>query len=88
MPDAGPLVCLVHLSDLLCRVRHVNYGYEEILAVALADNSACKHLLNSYPALAEIDFVRFTLDIDGAMDQIAALVDSIFAPPRATIAKA
>jgi len=82
LPAAGPLVCLVHLSDLLCRVRNLGYGYEEVLAVALAQDSAWNHLMAAHPALADVDLVRFTLDIDGAMEQITALVDSVFAPPR------
>lgn len=83
LATAGPLVCLVHLSDLLCRVRNLGYGYDEILAVALAEDTAWSHLLTSYPTLADFDLVRFTLDIDGSMDQIAALVDSVFLPGKA-----
>ena len=83
LATAGPLVCLVHLSDLLCRVRNLGYGYDEILAVALAEEAAWSHLVASYPALADMDLVRFTLDIDGSMDQIAALVDSVFVPSKA-----
>jgi HD-like signal output (HDOD) protein len=79
---AGPLVCLVHLGDLLCRVRNLGYGYEEVLAVALAQDTAWKHLAVAYPKLADVDLVRFTLDIDGNMSHIAVLVDSVFAPPQ------
>jgi len=82
LSTAGPLVCLVHLSDLLCRVRNLGYGYEEILAVSLAQDSAWKHLLRTYPKLAEVDLVCFTLDIEGAMEEIATLVDSVFAADR------
>jgi hypothetical protein len=78
----SPLVCLVHLSDLLCRVRNLSYGYYEVLAVSLARDSAWKPLITAYPSLAEVDFVRFVLDMDGRMPQISALVDSVFAPPR------
>ncbi len=82
LPTASPLVCLVHLSDLLCRVRSLGYGFDEVLAVAFAEDAAWKHLLVAYPALAEVDLVRFTLDIEGAMDEIATLVDSVFASDR------
>jgi len=85
LQPAGALVCIVHLSDLLCRVRNLGYGYDEILAVALAQDSAWKHLLIAYPALAEVDLVRFTLDIDGSMDEIAILVDSVFASDRRAV---
>jgi putative nucleotidyltransferase with HDIG domain len=76
--DAGPLACFVHLSDLLCRVRYLGYGYDEIIAVDLGGDVAWQILLASYPALENVDLVRFTLDIDGAMNQIVATVDSIF----------
>ena len=88
MPKATPLVFLVHLSDLFCRLRNLSYGYGEIMAVAFPEDPAWSHLLKVYPALADIDLVRFTLDIDASMEQIAALVDAVFAPPKATGASA
>ena len=78
LPVAGPLACLVHLSDLLCRVRYLGYGYEEIMGVELGGDAAWQALTRTYPALENMDLVRFTLDIDGAMDQIAVTVDSVF----------
>jgi HD-like signal output (HDOD) protein len=85
LPDAGPLACLVHLSDLLCRVRYLNYGYDEIIAVDLGNDAAWQLLVGSYPALQNMDLVRLTLDIDGAMDQIVATVDSIFGARRSAV---
>ncbi len=82
LPDAGPLACLVHLGDLLCRVRYLGYGYDEIIGVDLSGDEAWQALITSYPALANVDLVRLTLDIDGAMDQIVATVDSIFGAKR------
>jgi len=75
---AGPLACQVHLSDLLCRVRYLSYGYDEIMGVELGGDAAWRILVASYPALENMDLVRFTLDIDGAMDQIVATVNSVF----------
>jgi putative nucleotidyltransferase with HDIG domain len=75
---AGPLACLVHLSDLLCRVRYLDYGYEEVIAVDLGGDEAWKTLVRRYPDLAKMDLARFTLDIDGAMDQIVSTVESVF----------
>jgi len=85
LPDAGPLACLVHLSDLLCRVRYLNYGYDEIIGVDLGDDAAWQLLVASYPALENMDLVRLTLDIDGAMDQIVATVDSIFGAKQSAV---
>ncbi|MGD0826346.1 MAG: HDOD domain-containing protein [Terriglobales bacterium] len=86
---AGPLACLVHLSDLLCRVSYLGYGYDEIMGVDLGGDAAWQILVTKYPAMASMDLVRFTLDIDGAMDEILATVDSVFggkkvAAPAAT----
>jgi putative nucleotidyltransferase with HDIG domain len=78
LPAAGPLACLVHLSDLLCRMRYLGLGYEETLGVDLGGDVAWQTLVATYPALQNMDLVRFTLDIDGAMDQIVATVDSVF----------
>jgi len=89
LPNAGPLACLVHLSDLLCRMRYLGYGYEEIMGVDFSGDTAWQALIGGYPALKDMDLVRFTLDIDGAMDQIVATVDTVFggesiAAPAAT----
>jgi len=76
------LACLVHLSDLLCRMRYLGYGYEEIMGVDLGGDVAWQTLISTYPALNNMDMVRFTLDIEGAMDQIVATVDSVFGAKR------
>lgn len=78
LPTAGPLACLVHLSDLLCRMRYLGYGYDEILGIELGSDAAWQALVANYPALENMDLARFTLDIDGAMDQIAATVEAVF----------
>ncbi len=78
LPAAGPLACLVHLSDLLCRMRYLGYGYEEIMGVDFSGSAAWGALIGTYPALSKMDLVRFTLDIDGSMEQIVATVDSVF----------
>lgn len=77
---ARPLVALVHLSDLLCRLRDLGYGYYEAIGVDLAGDDAWSTLVENYPALAKMDLARLTMDIDGAMDEIASVVDSVFKP--------
>ncbi len=81
---APPLGCLVHLGDLLCRVCNLGYGYEEILSVELAGEVAWQGLQAAYPSLAEMDLVRFTLDIEGAMEQVVASVDAVFGATAAS----
>lgn len=40
-----------------------------------------------YPMLAEMDLVRFTLDVDASMDEIASLVGAVFAPSKAGVSR-
>ncbi len=74
----SPLLCIVHLSDLLCRMRHLGYGYEEIMGIELGSDAAWESLCLHYPELGKMDVIRFTLDIDGSMEEIRATVDSVF----------
>lgn len=83
LPDAGPLACMVHLSDLLCRMCDLGYGYGEIMGVELGRDTAWEVLVTTYPSLAKMDLARFTLDIEGAMEQIVATVDSVFGTTKA-----
>ncbi len=79
-PAGGPLVALVHLSDLLCRLRDLGYGYYEAMGVDLGGDAAWATLVEHYPALANMDLARLTMDIDGSMEEIVALVDVVFKP--------
>lgn len=78
-----PLVALVHLGDLLCRLRDLGYGYYEAMGVDLANDAAWATLVRHHPRLADMDLARFTLDIDGAMGEIVATVDAVFKPQHA-----
>jgi len=44
----------------------------------LAGDAAWATLVGHYPALATMDLARFTMDIDGAMEEIVAVVDAVF----------
>lgn len=74
-----PLASLIHLSDLL-RLRDLGYGYYEAMGVHLAGDAAWGTLSKEYPELANTDLARLTMDIDGAMDEIVSVVDSVFRP--------
>jgi putative nucleotidyltransferase with HDIG domain len=77
--NARALVALVHLSDLLCRVREFGYGYYEVMGVDFAGDAAWSILVENYPRLREVDLARLSLDVEAAMGEIAALVDAVFA---------
>ena len=75
---AQPLVALVHLSDLLCRMRGLGYGYYERHMVDLMADPAWAILLKEHRDLAGVDLVRFTFELDEAVEEIHALVATIF----------
>lgn len=77
-PSARPLVALVHLSDLLCRMRNLGYGYYERQRVDLVHNPAWTILQQEYQTLEQVDLVRFTFELDEAVEEISALVAHIF----------
>ena len=85
-PDHRPLVPLIHLSDLLCRLRNLGYGYYEAMAVDLSRDPAWAILAEQCPALAKMDLARLTMDIDGAMEDITTVVDAVFSPGRSATA--
>lgn len=80
VPSSNALVSLVHLSDLLCRLRDLGYGYYEVMGVDFTGDEAWGALLDHFPALAKMDLARLTMDIDGAMDEISAVVEAVFRP--------
>jgi putative nucleotidyltransferase with HDIG domain len=80
---AQPLVALVHLSDLLCRMRGLGYGYYERHMVDLTADPAWATLLKDHRDLAGVDLVRFTFELDEAVEEIQALVSTVFGAARA-----
>jgi putative nucleotidyltransferase with HDIG domain len=77
-PAYRPLVALVHLSDLLCRVRGMGYGYYECHRVDLVHDPAWAILLKEYRDLEGVDLVRFTFELDEAVGEVHELVSTIF----------
>jgi len=80
---AQPLVALVHLSDLLCRMRGLGYGYYERHKVDLISDPAWAILLKEHRDLEGVDLVRFTFELDEAVEEIHALVSTVFGSARA-----
>lgn len=76
--DQG-LVALVHLCDLLCRMRGLGYGFYERQKIDLAYNPAWAILLKEHSELEGVDLVRFTFEMDDAMTNIYDMVATIFA---------
>jgi HD-like signal output (HDOD) protein len=78
--SAQPLVALVHLGDLLCRMRGLGYGYYERQKVDLISDPAWTVLLKAQPDLQEIDLVRFTFELDEGVAEIHELVSAVLGP--------
>jgi len=75
---AQPLVALVHLSDLLCRVRGLGYGYYERHKVDLVHDPAWAVLQNQHRDLEGVDLARLTFELDDAVGEVFGLVETIF----------
>ena len=75
---AQPLVALVHLADVLCRVRGMGYGYYESHRVDLVHNPAWTILQQECRDLEGVDLVRFTFELDEAVAEVFELVATIF----------
>jgi len=82
---AQPLVALVHLSDLLCRMRNLGYGYYERHKVDLLSDPAWATLASHYRRLDGVDLVRFTFEMDEALEGIYQLVNTIFGKSAAAV---
>jgi len=78
----NPLAALVHISDLLCRLRDLGYGYYEVMGIELASDDAWVVLGEEFPVLRKMELARLTFDIDGAMDEIVSLVEAVFRPEQ------
>lgn len=80
---ARSLVALVHLSDELCRVRGLGYGYYERRKVDLISDPAWSILLEEHRDLEGVDLARFTFELDEAVAKVGEMVSAIFGPAAA-----
>jgi putative nucleotidyltransferase with HDIG domain len=74
------LVALVHIGDLLCRMRGLGYGYYERAKFDMVADPAWGVLKAENPGLERMDIERFTFELDEATGQIADLVAMILGP--------
>ena len=72
------LVALVGISDLLCRMSGLNYGYVEERQVNLFEETGFSILAAQCSALKEFDWARLTFELDSYMDEVHALVHTIY----------
>jgi HD-like signal output (HDOD) protein len=79
-PSANALIAIIHLADLLCRLRGLGYGYQEWRAIDLQADPAWIGLGHLCPKLRSMDLARLTMDLDCYVIGITRLVDTIFLP--------
>ena len=71
-------VIIVHLSDLLCRMRGIGYGYYERRMVDMISDPAWTILAREHRELESMDLARFTFELDDAVGEICELVSNVF----------
>jgi HD-like signal output (HDOD) protein len=74
------LVALVSLSDLLCRMSGLGYGYTEDRQVNFTEEPAFEMLLKECPGLQGLDWARFTFELESYMEEVHRLVTQLYRP--------
>lgn len=72
------LVALVEVSDQLCRVGGLNYGYIEKREVNFSGQNAVAVLAQQCHELNDFDWARLTFELDSRMDEVRSLVHAIY----------
>jgi hypothetical protein len=65
-------------------MRGLGYGYYERHVVDLVADPPCAILLKVHRDLEGVDLVRFTFELDEAVEEIHALVAAVFGPAAAS----
>ena len=76
--EHAPLIAVVELADLLCRMSGLNYGYLENRQVNVLEQPGFTVLLQKFPALRDFDWARLTFELDSYMDEVHSLVHAIY----------
>ncbi len=79
--DHGELIAIVRLSDILCRMSRLNYGYVETCQFDLAQQDGFTLLLRQFPAMAGLDWARLAFEFDAHMDEVQRLVHAVYRKP-------
>jgi HD-like signal output (HDOD) protein len=76
------LVALVSLSDLLCRMSGLGYGYVEECQVTFTEEPGFALLLDECPGLKTFDWARFTFELEAYMEEVHRLVGLLYRVPQ------
>jgi putative nucleotidyltransferase with HDIG domain len=72
------LVALVSLSDLLCRMSGLGYGYSEDRQISFLEEPGFTMLLKECPELEKFDWARFTFELESYMEEVHRLVTQLY----------
>jgi HD-like signal output (HDOD) protein len=72
------LIAVVELSDLLCRMSGLNYGYLESRQINLLEQPGFVVLSQQCRNLQDFDWARLTFELDSYMDEVHTLVHAIY----------
>ena len=72
------LIALIEISDLLCRMSGLNYGFIEKREVNLLEQPGFDALAKLCPTLKDFDWARLTFELDSYMDEVHTLVHAIY----------
>jgi len=77
-PSHRPLLSLVCLADLLCRMENLGHGFPEDRQVNFQEEPAFALLLQECPALKTFDWARFTFELESYLDEVHRLVSQLY----------
>jgi len=72
------LVALVALSDLLCRMGGLGYGFIEGRQVNFLEEPGIELLMKECPSLKTFDWARFTFEIEAYLEEVHRLVTQLY----------
>ena len=87
-PSHRDLVALVSLSDLLCRMSGIGYGYVEEREVSFVEEPGFTVLIEECPKLQTFDWARFTFELEDYMEEVHRLVGAFYREPHGSKAAA
>jgi HDOD domain len=74
------LHALVGLSDLLCRMGGIGHGFPEMRQVNFLEEPGFALLKAECPSSSDLDWARFTFELEGYLDEVRRLVRQLYRP--------
>jgi hypothetical protein len=74
------LAALVGLSDLLCRMGGIGHGFSEMRQVNFLEEPGCAILRAECPSSSDLDWARFTFELEGYLEEVRRLVRQLYRP--------